>query len=160
MIKEIGCREEAYVHICMESVDGMDIQVELHYLKGLLVSYSSHKMKDNTLVAPVSLTNDVAKKLEEGDKLYFKIYKKTGEKSVPLTKKDKESREYPIVYTKKEKITSLKFYGDKACKEAVSSAAKGSTIYARALTRNLSGKSLKLKLQKKTPSWLWDPRSA
>jgi len=30
------------------------------------------------------------------------------------------------------------------------------TVYARALTRNLTGKSLELRLQKKTPGWLWD----
>ena len=147
VIKEIGGREEVHANIRMEAVDGLDIQADLYHSKGQLRSYS-YKMKNDTLV--ISLTT---KGLEEGEKLYFKIYGKIGGKLVLLRHQDKTSKEYPIVYTKKEKITSLKFYGDKACKEAISNATYGSTIYARALSRNLSGESLELKIIRKVPEW-------
>ena len=154
VITEIGRREEVYAHIQMEAVEGLELEVQLWSVlsnKMYKQSNTQSPMKGTVLVFPVQLDGKTSEQLEEGEWLYCKVFKK-GEKT-PLNYTKERYSQYKITFTLKEKISSLKFYGDKDCKQAISSATYGSTIYARALTRNLSGESLELKIIRKVPEW-------
>ena len=154
VITEIGRREEVYAHIQMEAVEGLELEVQLWSVlsnKMYKQSNTQSPMKGTVLVFPVQLDGKTSEQLEEGEWLYCKVFKK-GEKT-PLNYTKERYSQYKITFTRKEKISSLKFYGDKDCKQAISSATYGSTIYARALTRNLSGESLELKIIRKVPEW-------
>jgi predicted chitinase len=151
-ITEVGQREEVYAHLQMEAVGGLTLKVNLHYFtQGDKLATWSHEMQGNTLIVRVNITDEMIQYLKEGEKLYLMVYKD----SIALKNKTKKSHEYPIRYTHKEKITSLAFYADKECKQSISSAVFGSTVYAQALSRNLSESEMQLKLTKKTEVKWW-----
>ena len=61
----------------------------------------------------------------------------------------KLSKKTPIEYTDKEDITSIAFYRDKDCKEAIKGFVEsGQTIYARVTTRGLDDSDIALFIYK------------
>ena len=84
----------------------------------------------------LSLTNSQVEEIKkvpiEKTPIYMELFSKEWIKDLKLSKKT------PIEYTDKEDITSIAFYRDKDCKEAVKGFVEsGQTIYARVTTRGL-----------------------
>lgn len=153
-VQEIGKREAIYANIHFEGVAGLEIQCRLCSLAdGVILEVHTIKMTGTILVSKVKLSDATCRQLSEGNKLCWQVACK--DTSIPLGNKVKPPKEFPISFTLKEKVTSFNFYNDKGCRESLSIATYGSTIYARVLTRNLTGKSLELYLYRKTPGMLW-----
>lgn len=148
-IQEIGKREAVFAHITMEGVSGLNFTFEVYCSQTgkLIEKQYGNQLQSNTAVYTLRLAEDEIKELKNGDKIYIKPIVRNNNTS--LTNKNKAPSYYPITYTTKEKITSLAFYGDKNCKNTIASATYDNTIYARVLTRNLTGKSLKLYITRK-----------
>ena len=71
--------------------------------------------------------------------IYMELFSKEWVKELKLSEKT------PIEYTDKEDITSIAFYRDKDCKEAVKGFVEsGQTIYVRVTTRGLDDSNIAL----------------
>lgn len=95
----------------------------------------------------LSLTNSQVEEIKkvpiEKTPIYMELFSKEWIKDLKLSKKT------PIEYTDKEDITSIAFYRDKDCKEAVKGFVEsGQTIYARVTTRGLDDSDIALFIYK------------
>ena len=95
----------------------------------------------------LSLTNSQVEEIKkvpiEKTPIYMELFSKEWIKDLKLSKKT------PIEYTDREDITSIAFYRDKDCKEAVKGFVEsGQTIYARVTTRGLDDSDIALFIYK------------
>jgi len=95
----------------------------------------------------LSLTNSQVEEIKkvpiEKTPIYMELFSKEWVKDLKLSKKT------PIEYTDKEDITSIAFYRDKDCKEAIKGFVEsGQTIYARVTTRGLDDSDIALFIYK------------
>lgn len=143
-IQEIGKREAVYANIKMKGVSGLSLKFEVYSLQTnkLIEEMSIAQIQSNKAICKFQLSDNAIKELQNGNKLYIKPIVRNS--NIVLANENKAPSDYPITYTVKEKITSLVFYADKDCKKTIASATYGNTIYARVLTRNLTGRSIYL----------------
>ena len=95
----------------------------------------------------LSLTSSQVEEIKkvpiEKTPIYMELFSKEWVKDLKLSKKT------PIEYTDKEDITSIAFYRDKDCKEAIKGFVEsGQTIYARVTTRGLDDSDIALFIYK------------
>ena len=95
----------------------------------------------------LSLTSSQVEEIKkvpiEKTPIYMELFSKEWVKDLKLSKK------IPIEYTDKEDITSIAFYRDKDCKEAIKGfGERGQTIYARVTTRGLDDSDIALFIYK------------
>ena len=90
-----------------------------------------------------SQVEEIKKVPIEKTPIYMELFSKEWIKDLKLSKKT------PIEYTDKEDITSIAFYRDKDCKEAIKGFVEsGQTIYARVTTRGLDDSDIALFIYK------------
>ena len=95
----------------------------------------------------LSLTNSQVEEIKkvpiEKTPIYMELFSKEWVNDLKLSEKT------PIEYTDKEDITSIAFYRDKYCKEAIKGFVEsGQTIYARVTTRGLDDSDIALFIYK------------
>ncbi|MCL1942030.1 MAG: DUF4280 domain-containing protein [Candidatus Azobacteroides sp.] len=142
----IGAREKIYARVLFEYAAGSEIRSELRTCDTdeTIQKYTPVRMKGNDLVVPVGpLPENVCRNLKDKRKLY--LYLETGNAGA-VKNKNAAPKSYPVCYSTGKDITGLDFYGDAACKNPVSTAAYGSIIYAKVVTRNLKQEKIQLKL--------------
>ena len=145
-------RHVVYAHTKFEG--SMDIPVKARfYYKSLngkeyLTDFAPLDIEqDGMAKVELSLTSSQVEEIKkvpiEKTPIYMELFSKEWVKDLKLSKKT------PIEYTDKEDITSIAFYRDKDCKEAIKGFVEsGQTIYARVTTRGLDDSDIALFIYK------------
>ena len=144
----IGKRHIVYAHVKLKGVRGIPIEARFCYrsMNGIekLTEFAPLQIEqDGTAKVELSLTDSQAEEIKdmqtEKTPIYMELFSKEWVKDLKLSEKT------PIEYTDKEDITSIAFYRDKDCKEAVKGFVEsGQTIYVRVTTRGFDDSEIAL----------------
>ncbi len=137
----MGRRNVVYAHTKFEGTRDIPVEARFYYKslngKQYLTNFAPLRIEqDGMAKIELSLTSSQVEEIKkvpiEKTLIYMELFSKEWVKDLKLSEKT------PIEYTDKEDITSIAFYRDKDCKEAVKGFVEsGQTIYARVTTRGL-----------------------
>lgn len=154
VVKKIGRGDKVKVTCEMKGVVGLNLTFKLFQKKrekNIEIFKLDKLMDKNSITLNVSdflIRN--CKNLSDGDSFYWDIKIKDSKLIFDWKSNPKPS----ILFSSKETIKTLNFSSDPNCTKRINSAFYGSTIYAKVLTQNMSGFSIRLKIRKKN-SQIW-----
>ena len=148
----MGRRHVVYAHTKFEGTGDIPVEARFYYKslngKQYLTNFAPLRIEqDGMAKIELSLTSSQVEEIKkvpiEKTPIYMELFSKEWVKDLKLSKKT------PIEYTDKEDITSIAFYRDKDCKEAIKGFVEsGQTIYARVTTRGLDDSDIALFIYK------------
>ena len=148
----MGRRHVVYAHTKFEGTGDIPVEARFYYKslngKQYLTNFAPLRIEqDGMAKIELSLTSSQVEEIKkvpiEKTPIYMELFSKEWIKDLKLSKKT------PIEYTDKEDITSIAFYRDKDCKEAIKGFVEsGQTIYARVTTRGLDDSDIALFIYK------------
>ena len=148
----MGRRHVVYAHTKFEGTRDIPVEARFYYKslngKQYLTNFAPLRIEqDGMAKIELSLTSSQVEEIKkvpiENTPIYMELFSKEWVKELKLSEKT------PIEYTDKEDITSIAFYRDKDCKEAIKGFVEsGQTIYARVTTRGLDDSDIALFIYK------------
>ena len=148
----LGRRHVVYAHTKFEGTGDIPVEARFYYKslngKQYLTNFAPLRIEqDGMAKKELSLTSSQVEEIKkvpiEKTPIYMELFSKEWVKDLKLSEKT------PIEYTDKEDITSIAFYRDKDCKEAIKGFVEsGQTIYARVTTRGLDDSDIALFIYK------------
>ena len=148
----MGRRHVVYAHTKFEGTRDIPVEARFYYKslngKQYLTNFAPLRIEqDGMAKIELSLTSSQVEEIKkvpiEKTPIYMELFSKEWVKDLKLSEKT------PIEYTDKEDITSIAFYRDKDCKEAIKGFVEsGQTIYARVTTRGLDDSDIALFIYK------------